>query len=425
MARLGAFCFPGTGHINPMAALARRLQQRGHKVVIFGIADTEARVKTAGIDFQLIGAADNPLGTLQKLDRRLGELNGLATFRFTVERVKNTARMILRDGPEAVRNARLDAMLIDEADMGSTVAEHLGLPFVSIAFFPPLIRDDHIPPFCFGWRAGQGPLSRLRNRLGMRLLSHVASPIYAIVNQQRRAWNLKPLTHSADALSSLAQITQLPRALEFATANTPPANLHYTGPFVDNQQRPPVPFPWHRLDNRPLVYASLGTLQNGSEEVFKTIAEACSGLEVQLVLSLGGGIDPARLGTLPGDPIVVSYAPQLQLLKRAAAVITHAGLNTVLESLAEGVPLVAVPLGNDQPGVAARVAAHGAGIVISRRKLNVSRLHSATQSILEDPQYQTSARRLQTEMRQINGLEAAADIIEDVLKIRQLHKVAS
>ena len=425
MARLGAFCFPGTGHINPMTTLARRLQQRGHKVVIFGIADTEARVKAAGIDFQLIGAAAYPLGTLQKLDRRLSELSGLATFRFTVERVKDTARMILRDGPDVVQNANLDAMLIDEADMGGTVAEHLGLPFVSIAFFPPLIKDDRIPPFCFGWPAGQDPLSRLRNRLGMRLLSRVAAPIYAVVNQQRRAWNLKPLTHATDALSPLAQITQLPQALEFPTTTKPPANLQYTGPFVDNQQRPPVTFPWHRLDGRPLVYASLGTLQNSSETIFRTIAEACAGLDVQLVLSLGGGLDPARLGTLAGDPVVVSYAPQLQLLKRAAAVITHAGLNTVLESLAEGVPLVAVPLGNDQPGVAARVAAHGAGIVISRRKLNVSRLRSATQSILEDPQYRTAARRLQTEMRQINGLETAANIVEDALKIRQLHKAAS
>src|SRR3984893_12768178 len=117
MAIVGAFCFPGTGHLNPMTALARRLQQRGHKVVIFGIADTESRVRSAGIDFQLIGAADYPLGTLQKLDQRLGELNGLATFRFTVERVKDTARMVLRDGPEAVRNANLDALLIHAADM--------------------------------------------------------------------------------------------------------------------------------------------------------------------------------------------------------------------------------------------------------------------------------------------------------------------
>ena len=41
--------------------------------------------------------------------------------------------------------------------------------------------------------------------------------------------------------------------------------------------------------------------------------------------------------------------PQLDLIKRASAVITHAGLNTVLESLSEGVPLVCIPLGNDQP----------------------------------------------------------------------------
>jgi hypothetical protein len=37
----------------------------------------------------------------------------------------------------------------------------------------------------------------------------------------------------------------------------------------------------------------------------------------------------------------------------------------------------------------------------------------------------TAARRLQTEMQQINGPETAADIIEGTLKIRQLHKAAS
>jgi len=421
MARLGAFCFPGTGHINPMTALARRLEQRGHKVVIFGIADTEARVKAAGIEFHLLGAEDYPPGTLQGLDQRLGELKGLATFRFTVERVKNTARMVLRDGPGAVRRARLDAMLIDEADMGGNVAEYLGLPFVSIAFFPPLVQDDHIPPFCFGWSGGKNWFSRLRNRMGMRLLSRVAAPIYAVVNEQRRLWGLHPLKHSTEALSPLAQIAQLPAALEFET-NQRLAHLHYTGPFVDRQQRPPVDFPWDRMDRRPLVYASLGTLQNGSEAIFRTIAEACAGLNLQLVMSLG--LDPNRLGTLSGDPLVVRYAPQLQLLKRAAAVVTHAGLNTVLESLAEGVPLVAIPLGNDQPGVAARVAAQGAGIVLSRRKVNVRSLRSAIRSVLDDPRYRTAACRVQAAMQKMDGLERAADIIEDALHIRSVRKIA-
>jgi MGT family glycosyltransferase len=400
-----------------MTALARQLEKRGHKVVIFGIADVEARVRAAGIDFHLIGAQDYPPGTLQKLDRQLSELNGLATFRFTVERVKNTAAMILRDGPEAVRSENLDAMLIDEADMGGTVAEHLGLPFVSIAFFPPLIKDDRIPPFCFGWPAGEDAFSRLRNRLGMRLLSRVAAPIFDVVNRQRKAWNLKPLTHSTDALSPLAQIAQIPQALEFTTS-AKPANLYYTGPFVDRQQRPTVNFPWHKLDGRPLIYASLGTLQNGSEEIFHAIAAACAGIKVQLVLTLGGGLDPDRLASLPGDPIVVDYAPQLELLKRASAVITHAGLNTVLESLAEGVPIVALPQGNDQPGVAARVAAKGAGVVIPRRKISAQRLRAAVHSVLENGSYRSAARNLQTAMQEIDGLEAAADVIEGALKLK-------
>jgi UDP:flavonoid glycosyltransferase YjiC (YdhE family) len=252
----------------------------------------------------------------------------------------------------------------------------------------------------------------------MRLLTRVARPIYAVVNQQRAIWGLKPLNGATDALSPLAQIAQLPRVLEFDAISDPSPLLHYTSLFVDNRQRPPVDFPWNRLDGRPLIYASLGTLQNFSDTIFKTIAEACTGLNAQLVLSLGGGLDPARLQSLPGDPIVVRYAPQLELLKQAAAVITHAGLNTVLESLAEGVPMVAIPLGNDQPGVAARIAARGAGIVLSPARLSPTRLRAALQAVLQQQSYRTAADAIKNAMQAIDGKMRAADIIEDTLKIR-------
>jgi zeaxanthin glucosyltransferase len=424
MARLGAFCFPGTGHINPMTALARALQLRGHQVVIYGIADCEARVRAAGVEFCRVGEQDYPPGTLPKLDQRLGELKGLATFKFTVERVKNTARMILRDGPEALRRSGVEALLVDEADLGGSVAEHLGLPFVSIAMFPPLIQDDRIPPFCFGWAPGQDRVSRLRNELGFRLLSRVAAPVFKVVNEQRRAWGLPRLNRSTDALSKLAQIAQLPEALEFDVPGKPEI-LHYTGPFVDARQRPAVEFPWERLDGRPLIYASLGTMQNGSEAIFRTIAEGCAGLNAQLVISLGGGLEPSRLGVLPGDPVVVRYAPQLEIVKRAAVVITHAGLNTVLESLAEGVPLVALPLGNDQPGVAARVAARGAGVVIPQKKLNARKLRTAVQAVLGHPGYRQAAETLKEAIADADGLNRAADIIEQALEIRAVQRKAS
>ena len=417
MAKFGVFCFPGSGHLNPMVALAHCLQRRGHEVVIFGIADTEAGVRAAGIEFHRIGAEDYPPGTLKRLDEQLARLKGIAALRFTLERVRHSTSMILRDGPEAVRAANVGALLVDEAEFAGNVADHLGLPWISIALFPPLLPDDRFPPFWLGWAAGQDWLSRLRNRIAMQVLLWIATPIFTVVNQQRSAWGLKPFKRPEDQLSPLVQIAQLPEALEFDIRGERPAGLHYTGPFLRAEHRPAVDFPWDRLDERRLIYASLGTLQNGSEAIFKTIAEACAGLDAQLVLSMGGGLDPARLGTLAGDPLVVRFAPQLDLLKRAALVITHGGLNTVLESLSEGVPMVVVPLANDQPGVAARLKARGACVVVSPHWLNAARLRKAVTLVLEDATYREAAQRLQRAIQQLDGPGRGAELIEQALKL--------
>lgn len=420
MARLGAFCFPGTGHINPMTALAHSLKMRGHQVVLFGIADTEARVRAAGIDFQQIGAEDYPPGTLTRLDERMARLDGLAALRFTLQRVRDSVRMVLRDAPQALRDAGIEAVLVDEADFAGNVADHLRLPWISIALLAPFIQDDRFPPFWFGWAAGEDRLRRMRNRIAMELLTRTAWSIYRDINRQRIAWGLKPHRRPEDALSPLAQITQLPEALEFPIGGARPPGLFYTGPFVHARQRPPIDFPWDRLDERPIIYASLGTFQNGAEAVFRTIAAACVGFDAQLILSLGGGLHPEQLAGLPGSPLVVRFAPQLEILKRAALVITHAGINTVLESLSEGVPMIAIPLGNDQPGMAARLKARGAGVVISRRRLNAPRLRAAIQRVLHDSRYRQAAQNLQNAIRQMDGPGRAAELIEQVMNFRSL-----
>jgi zeaxanthin glucosyltransferase len=400
-----------------MTALARSLEQRGHSLVLFGIADVEGKVRAAGIEFRQIGQQDYPLGTLLKLDQQLCEKKGLNVFRFTVERVKNYTRMILRDAPAAIQDSGVDVLLVDEADTAGAVAEFLRLPYVSIACFPPLVQSDLIPPFVFGWKYSDGFFARLRNRIGGMLLSRFAAPVLAVLNEQRRTWGLPMLRHVSDMLSPLAQITQLPEALEFPVPNHP--QLHYTGPFVDPQVRQPVSFPWEKLDGRPLIYASMGTLQNRLDNVFRTIAEACDGLDAQLVISLGGGIRPEDLGPLPGNPLVVGYAPQLEILGRASAVITHAGLNTTLEALSEGVPLVAIPLGNDQPGVAARIAYRNAGVVVPLKKLSVNRLRRAVQAVLTDAKYKSAAKSLQAAIRNADGLKTATDLIENAFGFRR------
>jgi MGT family glycosyltransferase len=118
---------------------------------------------------------------------------------------------------------------------------------------------------------------------------------------------------------------------------------------------------------------------------------------------------------LPGNPLVVKYAPQLELLQEATLMITHAGMNTTMECLKNGVPMVAIPIANDQPGVAARIAWTGAGEFVPLSRLNVSRLRTAIQRVLTQDSYKQNALRLQQAMQKAGGVSRAADIIEQAV----------
>src|SRR4029077_18293599 len=182
-------------------------------------------------------------------------------------------------------------------------------------------------------------------------------------------------------------ITQTPKEFDFPIPHLPP-QFHYAGPFHDNEAREPVPFPWEKLTGKPLIYVSMGTLVNGLNNLYGTILDAVGEFsEMQGVLSVGRNFNPADLEPIPSNTIVVRTAPQIELLKRAALCITHAGLNTALESLGQGVPMVAIPIGYDQPGVAARIAHHGVGEFLEVEDLTVERLRQLIQAVLDNPRY--------------------------------------
>jgi zeaxanthin glucosyltransferase len=107
------------------------------------------------------------------------------------------------------------------------------------------------------------------------------------------------------------------------------------------------------------------------------------------------------------------------LLKRAALCITHAGLNTALESLAQGVPMVAIPIGYDQPGVAARIAHHSVGGFLEIEDLTVERLRRLTEEVLENPRYREKAQWFQKVIARTRGLEMAANVIEEAFLSNQ------
>ncbi|HEU5322679.1 MAG TPA: nucleotide disphospho-sugar-binding domain-containing protein, partial [Methylomirabilota bacterium] len=205
-----------------------------------------------------------------------------------------------------------------------------------------------------------------------------------------------------------------------AGAELPPATVLVGPSIYPDREDESAAFPWERLDGRPLVYASFGTVWYCQPDLFRMIAEAAASLDVQLVLTLGAlaGTDYAR--TLPGDPIGLPYTPQLRVLERAAVCISHGGANTVMESLYYGVPLFVIPLCTDQPVNGFFVERAGAGVSILPAKVTTEACRRALAALLPgDSPYRTTARRIQAAYRKRDGAREAARRIVEVLGRRE------
>lgn len=402
-----------------MTTLGRELQRRGYRVTLIALADVEQKARDAGLGFAPLGESDFPRGHMAAYLAELGQLSSEAGLRFTIAHFVAVNVALLRDVPHLLRQVGADILLADQTQPGTTVAEVAGIPCVTVCCALAMNGEPDVPPFITPWPYDPTPAGRGRNLAGYRAFTQMIQPVQDVINAFRREHGLAefpvdpPYTVKGD--SDLAIISQQPSLFDFPRESLP-SNFHYVGPLCDSASGDATEFSFERLDGRPLIYASMGTLQNRQDLIFRTIAEACRGLEAQLVISMGRKGQPI-LADLPGDPLVVPYAPQRELLRRATLTITHAGLNTVLESLSEGVPMVAIPITNDQPGVASRLAYIGAGEVVQLSELSADRLRSAVEPVLSEPRYREFARQAQKAIATTNGPRLAADIVESVLRM--------
>lgn len=413
MSHIGVLSYKGAGHLNPLIALSRELAGRGHRVTFFHDAELEDRIRPHGLGFVAVAAFGEDSSEVTPTSREEKPTFAIPLLCYRIRRTANEMERFLRKSPQALVRAGVDALIIDELALaGPTIAEMLRLPYFIISTSVP-----HI----FGWSVprGIGPLPSLFVRVQSALLEvsafRMKGPVRRRLDHFRRQAGLGSIRRIKRVFPELAYITQLPQCIDFPRPALPPT-FHYTGPFVDETTRPLVQFPWDQLDGRPMIYASLGTTLKSRPGTFRLIAQACDGLDAQLVMSLGGCRDPGLLRDAPGAPIIVREAPQLDLLRRAEAVITHAGANTVFETLLQGKPMIAIPEMFDQPAIAARIARLGAAIVLQPCNLSAEKIRSALSTLLSDSSYRNAARGLQGTLISVHGLKRAADLIEQALK---------
>ena len=415
MSHFGVLSYKGAGHLNSLAALSRQLLARGHRVTFFQKPELEARIREYGLEFFPIWSVRS-LGAHGRTGKRHRTTSGIADLRYRITRITDEIEMFLQEAPSALTRVGVDVLIIDEIVLpGPTLAQMLQLPYFFVSTSV---------PHNFGWTVPRSlsqcdnPISRfsrLQNALLQVSVFRMRGPVRWKLDEYRRQLGLGPVREIQKLFPALAHIATLPECLDFPRSVLP-RDFYYTGPFVDGSARPQVEFPWGRLDGRPLIYVSLGTARKIQPNIFRLIAEGCEGLGLQVVISLGGSRSPEMFKDLPGDPLIVQEAPQLELIKIAEIVINHAGINTVLEALMEGKPMIAIPITHDQPALAARLAWLKVAEVIPEKRLSAKHLRLALLKILKNTSYSEVAKEIQAKIRSARGLDRAVEVIEEALE---------
>ncbi|MFD7659514.1 glycosyltransferase [Actinosynnema sp. NPDC059797] len=372
---------PLVGHVNPLVAVAAELRDRGHEVAWAGHADLVRRL--AGPGARVHDCALPPSGGLA----RPPELTGPAAFRFLWQDFFAPLAEAMADGvAKAIGDFRPDLVLADQhAVAGPLVAERLGVPCATSASTSAELVDVLADlPKVRDWVTNL--LGSLRSRIGDPAAT--GDPRYP------------PLGVVAFTTRALVGDVDLP------------AGVRLVGPAVT--ARPTGGFPWDLLaEDRRLVLVSLGTANVDAGERFLTAAATALAARphVQGVVVDPGGV----LGAPPPEVLVLPHVPQLELLARCAAVVCHAGHNTVCESLWHGVPLVLAPIRDDQPLVADQVVAAGAGVRVRFGRVSAERLGDALDAVLDPASgHRAAAEVISRSFRAAGGATAAADHLEQL-----------
>jgi UDP:flavonoid glycosyltransferase YjiC (YdhE family) len=207
------------------------------------------------------------------------------------------------------------------------------------------------------------------------------------------------------------------------------ARFQFLGPSVVPRHTPAA-FPFAQLKPQPTLYIALGSVCTHEVEFFQTCFAAFGGTEAttpeagqlpdtgqgeteppwQVILATGTA-NVETLGPVPENFVVRPSVPQLEVLQQTSVFLTHGGMNSVMEALWYGVPLVVVPQMTEQTITAHRVEALGLGLALEKSAVTAASLQAAVRHVASDPEMQARVRQMQATMRQMGGARAAADAV--------------
>lgn len=370
---------PYVGHVSAMSAVSKELRARGHAVE--WLAHEQVRPLLDGESVRWLPAEQAESAVSNALRHGRGLLEWLRE----IDVYHALADAMMPETEDAIATSRPQVVLSDFLmPAGGIAARRAGILWAT-SFSSSQPTEAIRPDFS-----------------GLQFAEQVAAHRAAF----ERRWGLTPSpTRDSGALTLAYTIPEL--VSENASLDTP--GLCYVGPLSPIAQQAQVPFPWERLDGRPLVYVALGTIiAHRGARFYRAALDGLAALDVQVVISAPEGVLPPPWG----DTIVVPYAPQSDLVARAAVMVGHAGTASVWECLRFGVPMVLAPGLSDQRGMAQRIAEIGAGLRISLARATPTVIAESVQRVLTEPSFAAEARRLGEAGIALGGERRAADALE-------------
>lgn len=378
---------PLVGHTLPTVALGQELAARGHQVGWAGHAETVDPLLTPGARLIPVEAGFGA-ETLAQVRRRSLGLRGAGAHRFLwTDFLIPLAASMVAGVETAVDEFDPDVLVVDQhALAGALVARRRGLPWAtSASTSAELIDQIASVPRDGAW--AQQCMAAFQRDLA------VADPV--------------DLRFSDRLVLAFTTATLVGSVCAF------PDHYVFVGPVMGTRTGGSA-FPWNWLRaDRQHVLVSLGTVnQQAGQRFFATAVQAVAPLADRLQAIL---VAPPDLVDPPPDHVLIrEFVPQLDMLPHLHAVVSHAGHNTVCETLAHGVPLVVAPIRDDQPMIAGQVVDAGAGVRVHFGRVDATGLRSALTTVLDDPSYPAAAQRVQTSFADAGGAAAAADHLENL-----------
>lgn len=411
-------------HFSALQALSVALIERGHRVTFLHRAEAGAWLSDARIGFHALGRGSHPAGSLAASLRRAANPGSPWGLRRVIGDMADTTDMFCRELPATLKSLGIDVVLGDQMEAAAgLVAQALSLPFISVACALPINREAGVPLPVMPFAAGRDERALRMCQGSSDVYDWLMTPHRRSIAANAQALGLSVRDGMHDWLSPLLQLSQTVAGFDFPRLQAP-AQLHHVGPLRGSAGGS------HKIDAsgapdlaaistaRPFVFASLGTLQGHRHALLLRIARACKLADAQLLVAHCGGLDAREITALKkaGATWVCAFADQQAVLARADAVVSHAGLNTVMDAIAAGTPILAVPIAFDQPGVAARVEHAGVGLRASARWARPAHIAAQLRRLLDEPAFARRCTELAGAVRAAGGTARAADLVEAALQ---------